>query len=81
VEQARCGMAQHTRCSVGRCARRIGAYILARVPEAVQMEFVVGWLHSRAGHKLECQLESCSMFKEGLGRLIGEMMEQIWVRH
>jgi hypothetical protein len=41
--------------------------------------WVVGWLHSKAGHKVDCQLKFCSMFRSNTGRLIGEMMEQIWV--
>jgi hypothetical protein len=39
----------------------------------------VGWLHSKAGHKLDCQLKFSSMYSAGLGRCIGESMEQLWV--
>ena len=39
----------------------------------------VGSLHSKAGHKLECQLAFSSMYTEGSGRCIGESMEQLWV--
>lgn len=42
-------------------------------------KFMVGWLHSNAGHKLACQLNFCSMFREGTGRAIGEQPEQFWV--
>lgn len=40
----------------------------------------VGWLHAKAGHNLECQLEYSAVFAEGLGRCIGEYIEQLWVR-
>jgi hypothetical protein len=43
------------------------------------MAFLIGWLHSKSGHKLDCQLGFCSIFKSGTGRLVGENMEQVWV--
>lgn len=42
--------------------------------------FVNGWLHSKAGHDLTCQLAFSSLFKSGVGRLTGEGIEQLWVR-
>jgi hypothetical protein len=44
-----------------------------------KLGFHVGWLHSNSGHKLECQLRFSSMFQVGMGRLIGEPMEQLHV--
>ena len=41
--------------------------------------FLIGWLHSKSGHKLECQLGFSSMYRPGTGRLVGENMEQVWV--
>lgn len=42
-------------------------------------KFMVGWLHSNAGHKLPCQLKFGAMFREGTGRAVGEQPEQLWV--
>jgi hypothetical protein len=42
--------------------------------------FLIGWLHSKSGHNLDCQLRYSAMFAPGTGRLIGENMEHIWVR-
>ncbi len=41
--------------------------------------FLIGWLHSKSGHKLDCQLGFSSMYRAGTGRLVGENMEQVWV--
>jgi hypothetical protein len=48
---------------------------------AVGVVFYIGWLHARAGHNLECQLEFNAQFGTGLGRCIGEFIEQLWVRN
>jgi len=40
----------------------------------------IGWLHAKAGHNLDCQLQFNAMFASGLGRLFGEAIEQLWVR-
>jgi hypothetical protein len=42
-------------------------------------DYVVGWLHSKAGHQLKCQLDFCSMFKPETGRMPAENMEQVHV--
>lgn len=47
-------------------------------PQAVTL-FLIGWLHSKAGHGLHCQLEYNAMFAEDMGRCIGEQTEQLWV--
>lgn len=44
------------------------------------LRFCIGWLHAKAGHNLDCQLEFNAMFAEGLGRCFGEGIEQLWVR-
>jgi len=44
------------------------------------LRFYVGWLHSQAGHNINCQLLYSAMFAEGMGRCIGESTEQLWVR-
>lgn len=38
----------------------------------------IGWLHAKAGHNLECQLQFNAMFAAELGRLFGESIEQCW---
>ena len=38
----------------------------------------VGWFHSKAGHNLECQLSKGAMYGEGIGRCIGEAVENLW---
>ncbi|KAL4447657.1 hypothetical protein ABPG75_004876 [Micractinium tetrahymenae] len=45
---------------------------------AVRLRFYIDWLHAKAGHNLECQLAFNAMFGEGLGRLFGEGIEQLW---
>lgn len=47
---------------------------------AAGIRFYIGWLHAKAGHNLECQLEFNGLFADGLGRCIGEYIEQLWVR-
>jgi hypothetical protein len=39
----------------------------------------IGWLHAKAGHNLECQLEFSAAFADDMGRNIGEYVEQLWV--
>lgn len=47
---------------------------------AAQIKYqLVGWLHANAGHKLACQLKFSGLYRMGLGRCIGEQMEQLWV--
>jgi hypothetical protein len=44
-------------------------------------KFIIGWLHSKAGHGLACQLKFSGLHVgDGLGRAIGEQAEQLWVR-
>jgi hypothetical protein len=47
---------------------------------AHDLQFWIGWLHSKAGHNLTCQLENSALYADLLGRTIGENMEHIWVR-
>lgn len=47
---------------------------------AENLRCYIGWLHAKAGHNLECQLEFSAVFADGLGRCIGEFIEQLWVR-
>lgn len=47
---------------------------------ATGLQFYIGWLHARAGHGIDCQLEYSAVFKDGLGRCVGELIEQLWVR-
>ncbi len=47
---------------------------------ADKLKYAVGWLHSKAGHKLDCQLQFCSMYMAGAGRMPAENMEQVHVR-
>lgn len=44
-----------------------------------RLGFYIGWLHAKAGHNLECQLGFSAMLVAGLGRCIGEWIEQLWV--
>ena len=44
------------------------------------LTFAVGWLHSKAGHNLQCQLAYNAMYLEDTGRVVGEQAEQLWVR-
>jgi hypothetical protein len=43
------------------------------------LQFWIGWLHSKAGHNLSCQLENSALYANQLGRVIGENMEHVWV--
>lgn len=55
-------------------------YLKKNAPSlAIGMVFYIGWLHAKAGHNLECQLEFNAQFGTGLGRCIGEFIEQLWV--
>jgi len=55
-------------------------WFIKHLPQlAAPLCFTIGWLHSKAGHNLECQLEFSAMFAEGLGRADGEQMERVWV--
>lgn len=56
-------------------------YLRRELPEfADGLRCYIGWLHAKAGHNLECQLDFNAMFGNGLGRLFGEGIEQLWVR-
>lgn len=56
-------------------------HLARRLPSAAaQLQCHIGWLHAKAGHNLECQLEFNAMFGKGLGRAFGEGVEQFWVR-
>lgn len=58
-----------------------GAHLEAHYPAlAAGLQFYIGWLHARAGHNLSCQLEYSALFKGGMGRCVGELIEQLWVR-
>jgi Kyakuja-Dileera-Zisupton transposase len=46
---------------------------------ATSFLWMIGWLHSKAGHNLQCQLDFSALFKDGTGRCIGEQCEQLWV--
>lgn len=39
----------------------------------------IGWLHAKAGHSVECQLQFNAQLAPGLGRCFGEAIEQLWV--
>lgn len=55
-------------------------HLAKRYPHlAHQLGCHIGWLHAKAGHNLECQLEFNAMFAAGLGRCFGEGIEQLWV--
>jgi Kyakuja-Dileera-Zisupton transposase len=41
--------------------------------------WMIGWLHSRAGHNLQCQMNFSALYKPDTGRCIGEQCEQLWV--
>ena len=39
----------------------------------------LGWLHSKAGHDMKCQLKFSGLYAQGFGRAIGENAEQLHV--
>ena len=43
------------------------------------LECYLGWLHSKAGHDMGCQLKFSGLYAEGFGRAIGENAEQLHV--
>ena len=43
------------------------------------LECYLGWLHSKAGHDMGCQLKFSVLYAEGFGRAIGEKAEQLRV--
>ena len=43
------------------------------------VECWLGWLHSKAGHDIGCQLDFSGLYAEGFGRAIGENAEQLHV--
>ena len=43
------------------------------------LECYVGWLHSKAGHDMACQLKFSALYAEDFGRAIGENAEQLHV--
>ena len=43
------------------------------------VECWLGWLHSKAGHDISCQLDFSGLYAEGFGRAIGENAEQLHV--
>ena len=45
------------------------------------VECWLGWLHSKAGHDISCQLGFSGLYAEGFGRAIGENAEQLHVSH
>lgn len=46
---------------------------------ASNLHFYIGWLHAKAGHNLECQMQFNALLAPGLGRCFGEAIEQCWV--
>lgn len=55
-------------------------YLHRNFPDlAPAMRCCIGWLHAKAGHNLDCQLQYNAMFEGRLGRCYGEMIEQLWV--
>ena len=48
-------------------------------PDEKQLQFWIGWLHSKAGHNISCKLEKGAMFANNTGRCIGEAVENLWV--
>ena len=59
---------------------RYGPSFRARWPSVLpELRYYVGWMHSRAGHNLACQLEFGGEYATGLGRCIGEAIERLWV--
>ena len=61
---------------------RYSSHLRSNFPDlyAQLQHMKVGWLHSQAGHNISCQLKFGAMYAEGLGRGIGENLEQLWVR-
>ena len=60
---------------------QFGKHLRANYPTiAAGLKFYIGWLHARAGHNISCQLEYSAVFQGGLGRCVGELIEQLWVR-
>ena len=43
------------------------------------LECRIGWLHSKAGHNIDCQLKFSALYAKGFGRAIGENAEQLHV--
>ena len=71
------GLVLHTNC-------RFKAHVHLGSPAlsadiAQTLEYRIGWLHSKAGHKLDCQRKFSTMYQSGWGRCVGENMELLWV--
>lgn len=59
---------------------KFGKHLEANYPAlAVGLQFYIGWLHARSGHNLSCQLGYSALFKDSMGRCVGELIEQLWV--
>lgn len=61
---------------------RYGPSLQKRFPalfREANVRFHTGWMHARAGHSLQCQLQFSGEYADGLGRCIGEFIEQLWV--
>lgn len=60
---------------------RYGPHFLKYHPEwaALIPRMLIGWLHSKAGHNVNCQLQHSGVYQELMGRAIGEQPEQLWV--
>ena len=58
---------------------RYGVHAKAVLPWVQEVDFCLGWLHSKAGHRLDCQLKFCSMYRAQAGRAPLECMEQVFV--
>ena len=71
------GLVLDTNCRFKAHAHRGSPALSADI--AKTLDYRIGLLHSKAGHKLDCQLKFSSMYQTGWGRCIGENMEQMWV--
>lgn len=61
---------------------QFGKHVQANYPGALAagLAFYIGWLHARAGHGISCQLQYSAVFQADMGRCVGELIEQLWVR-
>lgn len=60
---------------------QFGKHMQSKYPStAAGLAFYIGWLHARAGHNIDCQLSYSAAYQTGMGRCVGELIEQLWVR-
>ena len=48
-------------------------------PNEKEVQFLVGWFHSKAGHNVSCQLAKGATFAKNTCRCIREAVENLWV--